>query len=478
MRKGLGAFVAFTAAVFLMSGCSGHAGDDSGAAGGGDSGGESAAEGASPDELAAAEGQDEDSGSADAQPVVLLDPSTREIIYVVDLTVEVDDVGAAVRRASEMAAASGGFVASETIEGGENASITLRVPTETHSDIVTRLESLGEVRNRVRTAEDVTEEVVDVEARIASQRRSIERIRALLDQAADIDDVVRIESELATREAELDSLLLRQEELAKLTTLATVTVTFIASGSTDDDVGFVSGLRAGWNALVDAAKVTMANPRRAAAVRDRCGRSWRSGLVGPSPEAADGSRCARSSIPGVNRLDHASQHVGVGRGQDAVPKIEHVASRGATLGHDPANLAFHDRPPRAEHRGVEVSLQGLAGYPSGRLVERHPPVDPDDVRAGSTHQREQLTGADAEVDSRHVEVTDGVEDGCAVRHGEALVVRSRQHPGPGVEQLHYCRPRGNLHAQEFRRDGGEPRQQLVPQVWVGMHECLRPLVGT
>jgi Domain of unknown function (DUF4349) len=258
MRKGLGAFVAFTAAVFLMSGCSGHAGDDSGAAGGGDSGGESAAEGASPDELAAAEGQDEDSGSADAQPVVLLDPSTREIIYVVDLTVEVDDVGAAVRRASEMAAASGGFVASETIEGGENASITLRVPTETHSDIVTRLESLGEVRNRVRTAEDVTEEVVDVEARIASQRRSIERIRALLDQAADIDDVVRIESELATREAELDSLLLRQEELAKLTTLATVTVTFIASGSTDDDVGFVSGLRAGWNALVDAAKVTMA----------------------------------------------------------------------------------------------------------------------------------------------------------------------------------------------------------------------------
>jgi Domain of unknown function (DUF4349) len=260
MRKGLGAFVAFTAAVFLISGCSGDAGVDSGAASDGDSGGESAVGGPSPDDLAAAEGQDEDSGSADTQPVVLLDPSTREIIYIIDLTVEVDDVVAAVRRASEMATSSGGFVASETIEGGESASITLRVPTETHSDIVTRLESLGEVRNRVRTAEDVTEEVVDVEARITSQRRSIERIRALLDQAADIDDVVRIESELATREAELDSLLLRQEELAKLTALATVTVTFIASGSTDDDadVGFISGLRAGWNALVDAAKVTMA----------------------------------------------------------------------------------------------------------------------------------------------------------------------------------------------------------------------------
>jgi Domain of unknown function (DUF4349) len=260
MRKGLGAFVAFAAAVFLMSGCSGGAGDDSGVAGDGNSGGESAAEGASRDDPAAAEGQDEESSSADTQPVVLLDPSTREIIYIVDLTVEVDDVVAAVRRASEMATSSSGFVASETIEGTDSASITLRVPTEAHSDTVTRLESLGEVRNRVRTAEDVTEEVVDVEARIASQRRSIERIRALLDQAADVDDVVRIESELATREAELDSLLLRQEELAKLTALATVTVTFIAFGNADDDadVGFVSGLRAGWNALVDAAKVTMA----------------------------------------------------------------------------------------------------------------------------------------------------------------------------------------------------------------------------
>jgi hypothetical protein len=200
-----------------------------------------------------------ESGAAEAEPAVLLDPSTREIVYTVDLTVEVDDVAAAVRQAATMAASAGGFVASETTEG-DNASLTLRVPTQTHTDIVTRFEDLGEVRNRFRSAEDVTEEVVDVEARIASQRRSIERIRALLDQAVNIQDVVRIESELATREAELDSLLRRQEELAKLTALATVSVTFVATGSADDDanVGFTSGLRGGWNALVDAARVAMA----------------------------------------------------------------------------------------------------------------------------------------------------------------------------------------------------------------------------
>jgi hypothetical protein len=57
----------------------------------------------------------------------------------------------------------------------------------------------------------VTDEVVDVDSRIASQRRSIDRIRVLLDQAVNIDDIVRIESELADREAEMDSLLQRQE---------------------------------------------------------------------------------------------------------------------------------------------------------------------------------------------------------------------------------------------------------------------------
>jgi hypothetical protein len=265
MKKGLVALVALLAIV-LIAGCGGSDSDADDTAGGA-SGGDGAESASEPNRtlednvLAAEEASgNAEAGAADAEPAMLLDPSTREIVYTVDLTVEVDDVAAAVRQAATMAASAGGFVASETTEGDDSASLTLRVPTQTHTDIVTRLEDLGEVRNRFRSAEDVTEEVVDVKARIASQRRSIERIRTLLDQAVNIQDVVRIESELATREAELDSLLQRQEELAKLTALATVSVTFQATGSVDDqaNVGFTSGLRGGWNALVDAAKVAMA----------------------------------------------------------------------------------------------------------------------------------------------------------------------------------------------------------------------------
>ena len=49
--------------------------------------------------------------------------------------------------------------------------------------------------------------------------------------------------------------------------------------------------------------------------------------------------------------------------------------------------------------GIEVALHRLAGHALARHVERHPPVDADDVGAGLAHQPEQLAGAHAEVDA-------------------------------------------------------------------------------
>ena len=181
------------------------------------------------------------------------------MIYNIDLVIETDDVARAAARAAALAETSGGFVANESTEGTDNATLTLRVPNARHTTVVRDLEELGEVEHRSRTAEDVTAKVVDVEARVASQRRSIVRIRELLDQAGDLSDVVRIEAELANREANLDSLLSRQEQLSSLTTLATVTVTFYKTDRAPEGgpsaVGFMSGLRGGWDAFVATIRV-------------------------------------------------------------------------------------------------------------------------------------------------------------------------------------------------------------------------------
>jgi hypothetical protein len=238
----------------LFAGCSGAGEDDSGAEG---DGAEVEAEAADEGDGGGAEPEGgEDAGTVSAASI---DPSPRHVIYNIDLVIETDDVARAAARAAALAETSGGFVANESTEGTDSATLTLRIPTSRHTTVVRDLEELGQVEHRSRTAEDVTAEVVDVEARVASQQRSIARIRELLDQAGDLSDVVRIESELATREANLDSLLSRQEQLASLTTLATVTVTFYktdrAPEGGPDAVGFMSGLRGGWEAFVATIRV-------------------------------------------------------------------------------------------------------------------------------------------------------------------------------------------------------------------------------
>jgi hypothetical protein len=137
----------------------------------------------------------------EAPPTRALRSCLRPTIYNIDLVIETDDVAPAAARAAALAETSGGFVANESTEGTDSATLTLRIPSARHTTVVRDLEELGEVEHRSRTAEDVTAEVVDVEARVASQRRSIARIRELLDQAGDLSDVVRIEAELAIRRA-------------------------------------------------------------------------------------------------------------------------------------------------------------------------------------------------------------------------------------------------------------------------------------
>lgn len=230
---------------------------------------ESAAQGAAApefddvDEPAAEEAVDDEiegDGERSVSDAVNIDPSPRQIIYTIDLAIETDDVTRAAARAASLVEAAGGFVSRETMHGSESATLTLRVPSARHTGIVSDLEELGEVRERSRSAEDVTSEVVDLEARTDSARRSIERIRELLDRATDLSDVVRIEAELARREADLDSLLQRQEQLSSLTSLATVTVTFFQPDADpepgdDEAIGFLSGLAGGWTALVATARV-------------------------------------------------------------------------------------------------------------------------------------------------------------------------------------------------------------------------------
>ncbi|MDF6045590.1 DUF4349 domain-containing protein [Streptomyces sp. JH14] len=206
-----------------------------------------------------------DRGAAGSDSAQKKSPSltASHIIRKASLSVEVGSVPKAVAAARAAAEGAGGLVASETTERidatHEVSHLVLRVPQADYDAVLRELAGGGKLLSRTSEAKDVTDQVVDVESRIATQRASVDRVRKLMDRAEKITDVVALEGELSKRQAELESLLAQQESLKDRTTLATITLDLSepespARGADDDGPGFVDALAGGWHAFVTMVK--------------------------------------------------------------------------------------------------------------------------------------------------------------------------------------------------------------------------------
>jgi len=156
-------------------------------------------------------------------------------------------------------AGAGGTVSQES-STDTGTQLTIRVPADRLDQLIDSVAGLGHVTHRTSQVVDATEEVVDLDARVASQRASVDRVRALLAQARSIGDVVAIESELTRREADLDSLTGRRNALKDQVALSTLTVDVDKAPTPTTDTppptGFLAGLAAGWDGLRATASAT------------------------------------------------------------------------------------------------------------------------------------------------------------------------------------------------------------------------------
>jgi hypothetical protein len=140
--------------------------------------------------------------------------------------------------------------------------LTLQVPPKSYSAVLTQLAALGTRVEQNQSTDDVTTQVVDVQARISAQRASVARVQALLARAKTLGEVVSVESELTRRQADLESLESQRKALAAQTELATIVATFHATLPTTaaldkSHLGFLSGLENGWNAFVAVVLVAL-----------------------------------------------------------------------------------------------------------------------------------------------------------------------------------------------------------------------------
>ncbi len=188
----------------------------------------------------------------------------RALIYTGSITVTADDVRAAADRAIAIAGRAGGLIDSDrrTIDGDRTeAELTLRVPANSFSGVLDELSRLGVEQARSAQTQDVTEAVVDLDARLATQRASVNRVRALLARANTIGEVVSLEAEVTRREADLASLTQRREALAGLVALSTITLRLrgpdAPSTTAEPRTGFLAGLANGWNGFLVSVSVVL-----------------------------------------------------------------------------------------------------------------------------------------------------------------------------------------------------------------------------
>ncbi|WP_405061272.1 DUF4349 domain-containing protein [Kribbella sp. NBC_01505] len=254
MRRKGGIAVLAAVGLVLLAGC-GASGSDSASDGSG-SRGDTAQQ---PESAVGNSGGKAVGGQAQPKAPVADQPTvTRAIIRTGSLTVEADDVNKRRQEAITVITGLKGQIASENTGDDPSgrvstANLVLKVPSTSYDTAVERLSGLGKRLQIHQESTDVTEQVVDVDSRIRTQRASLDRMRALLAKANTIGEIVSVESELTRREADLEALLAKQKNLALQTELATLNLTLTSKDTppvvTNPDRGFLGGLKGGWHAF-------------------------------------------------------------------------------------------------------------------------------------------------------------------------------------------------------------------------------------
>ncbi len=150
----------------------------------------------------------------------------------------------------------GGYVSHDNLQhypGKIEESMTVRIPAENFDILLTRISGEAKkIDSKTINAQDVTEEYMDVRARVKTKKAVANRYKQLLQKANTIKDILAIEEELGNIQEEIESAEGRLQYLKNRIVFSTLHITFYKQTSTK--VGFFSKLgRAlvkGWKGLL------------------------------------------------------------------------------------------------------------------------------------------------------------------------------------------------------------------------------------
>ncbi|MEL6489845.1 MAG: DUF4349 domain-containing protein [Cyanobacteria bacterium J06634_6] len=166
--------------------------------------------------------------SADAESAPAETSATQrpQLIKKAHISLSVDSVEDSFEQVRGVIAQQQGDVLSMQDTGDRNRSVrfTLRVPQERLDATLDALTELGKVESRSITTDDVSGQLVDLQARLANARKSEEALQEIMSRSGDISDVLDVSRELSNVRQSIEQMAAQQKSLQTQVRYSTVTV--------------------------------------------------------------------------------------------------------------------------------------------------------------------------------------------------------------------------------------------------------------
>jgi len=152
----------------------------------------------------------------------------RMIVRTGDMSLVVEDVTEAIDEIAQLAVQLDGYVVSSWISGEEQemrGSISIRVSDERFEEALAGLRNMAvRVDSESTNSRDVTEEYIDLEARLRNAEAVEGQYLALLDKAKDVEDILRIYDSLSRVRGEIEQIKARMQYLERTSSMSLITI--------------------------------------------------------------------------------------------------------------------------------------------------------------------------------------------------------------------------------------------------------------
>ena len=176
---------------------------------------------------AATESADAKQGGSEEPASPQDQPSGRRLIVEAWVSLEVNEIDPMVRSVELLAGQRGGWVESAEIfgeAGYRSASLRVRVPADQLENTLDALRGLGRVTDEGISATDVTERLIDNEARLTAWHAQEERLVTLLENAPTVEDIIQIERRISEVRSDIEHVEATQRNLTNRVATSLVTV--------------------------------------------------------------------------------------------------------------------------------------------------------------------------------------------------------------------------------------------------------------